>query len=1661
MPALTIAGATGTINLTSGGDILQTGALSVSFGVFTLLRSGSINLTIAGGNTIGLVSLNDPNADATSAISYTGSAGVSLGNCNLGLGTFSINASNGNITQADVPFTGSTTNGSVLVTGVTDIAALAIGQTITQTGGPPAIAAGTTIVAINEVTGTITLSQPATRTVAGATLVAIDTITQQRGAAAGTTFTANTKSSTVTGNTVSGSTSVTNVTGVANLLIGETVAGTGIPPGTTITAISGTTLTLSAAATATGTAVSLTAGSTLLTNVSTLIGLAVGQTITGPGIPTGTTITAITPSFSLTGNTTRGSTSITNVSSTAGLVIGQVISGPGIPANSIIKSIVANTVTISAAATASATGIIITVAQTVTLSQAATAAGTGVTLTRVGALNFNVVAGGNTVNLTPATGGFHNDIEGAIVVTGAGVTTFGLDNASTLANLLPQGTTNPPNFLSLPNTVTDLGTINFTNTLALLPNWTTLLPALGSLTINAQGIYQLQGTNVTGNTTTGSKTVTSLSTTTGLTVGQSISGPGIPAGTIITAINTTTKTLTLSQAATAAGTAITLTNGTGITVTGVASFNAGNFPILLNNPNNHFGSTAGNGIVLRNSGPNAVVVDQTASAVLNFDGGNTSLGNGTFTVNAPGGIAQDLSLTPGLNITQAANAGQTLFNTADGAISGSILLNNPGGGNNNFTGITSFNAPQPGFKGTTTSGSPNVTSVSSLVGLSIGQTVTGPGMPIGTTIAGFSGTSTVILNKTATASASAVTLLAGPTGNVSVNATGTLTLGTSTIGGTFTATSPTPPGPPGGNTITQNPGTTLTVGGLSSINFNTVLLNNLGNVFRPGTNFTGTTAVGSTTVTNVSNVSGIAVGETVTGPGIPVNTEITAINGPAGTITLGQAATAAGTATLNSGSAGGAISFTGSTSVTVRDSKTAGLVLATTALSAPPPPPGTFLTVFASGPITQAGPLTNITTATFIAGTNAIILTDPGNDFLGSVNLISTGSAPVAVTDANAIQLGTVQLGTGSLAVNAGNAASGNITQAPYAVGPATTFGVAGVPGIGITGGITETGPSSASFTGNTTNGSPTVSNVQLSAGMFGLAVDESVTGPGIPAGTTITAINVATNTITLSQNATATATGVTLTATGMVFSTAFAGATVSLNAFNNGILTPINANTANVTIVNQADVDLSASTLTAGAGTIFNVTSTGIVTLPTALPANFGTFTSSAEQTNVVANLTATSFTFNGTTNLAATTFTGTTTNGSANATVTSATGLVVGQNVAGPGIPAGTTIVSIVGTTVTLSQSATASATVTLTATPASLTASGGSINFDGNVQVAGPLNLVLPTNNASVNLLGGTWEQGGNNLTITQSAANTNNFNIGGFNAAAVFNMSGGTIQFTGSTATAPGNVVVGSLGTFEVGANTPSTTFTGTTTNGSALVTNISSVAGLTIGQTVTGTGIPSGATIVAIGTTTITLSQNATASNAGITITPLGQSVTVDNTGGGIQFLAGSTLEVGMSNVGVGFTDSLIKKAGATGNITIQPGAPDRRGPQRQWTGSGDRFHGHGDDGQHNCLRIDERGRIGGRSDRHRARHRKRHNAHGRGRHHHHVEPGGNRQWDNGPPDCGRRDGPGRRSRHHHRLLRPHRGRQQLQCRACLPHGQRHRDAELRLRHPQRGRRERR
>lgn len=64
------------------------------------------------------------------------------------------------------------------------------------------------------------------------------------------------------------------------------------------------------------------------------------------------------------------------------------------------------------------------------------------------------------------------------------------------------------------------------------------------------------------------------------------------------------------------------------------------------------------------------------------------------------------------------------------------------------------------------------------------------------------------------------------------------------------------------------------------------------------------------------------------------------------------------------------------------------------------------------------------------------------------------------------------------------------------------------------------------------------------------------------------------------------------------------------------------------------------------------------------------------------------------------------------------------------------------------------------------------------------------------------------------------------------------------------------------------------FTGDTTNGSTTVINVSTIAGLQVGMSLSGTGIAAGTYIASINSSSqITLSANATATNAGVTITP--------------------------------------------------------------------------------------------------------------------------------------------------------------------------------------------
>src|SRR5262249_48154439 len=106
--------------------------------------------------------------------------------------------------------------------------------------------------------------------------------------------------------------------------------------------------------------------------------LAIGQPVTGTGIPAGTTISFL-PYMDGGGNTMAGSNMITGLGGTSTLAVGLAVSGAGIPAGSTIASIVnGSTITISNNATATATMVTISFGTTgsILLNNNATATGT-------------------------------------------------------------------------------------------------------------------------------------------------------------------------------------------------------------------------------------------------------------------------------------------------------------------------------------------------------------------------------------------------------------------------------------------------------------------------------------------------------------------------------------------------------------------------------------------------------------------------------------------------------------------------------------------------------------------------------------------------------------------------------------------------------------------------------------------------------------------------------------------------------------------------------------------------------------------------------------------------------------------------------------------------------------------------------------------------------------------------------------------------------------------------------------------------------------------------------------------------------------------------------------------------------------------------------------
>jgi hypothetical protein len=139
--------------------------------------------------------------------------------------------------------------------------------------------------------------------------------------------------------------------------------------------------------------------------------------------------TEIRNCYSMTGNTTNLSTTISSIPSTAGLAPGAAISGAGIPANAYIVSVTdANDIVISAAATATATGVALAFTPKTLICNFPT-----------GSPTVNVVNGGTTTGLTVGQVVIGQGISAAATTTIASIvnsTQFTISTATTAVSLL-------------------------------------------------------------------------------------------------------------------------------------------------------------------------------------------------------------------------------------------------------------------------------------------------------------------------------------------------------------------------------------------------------------------------------------------------------------------------------------------------------------------------------------------------------------------------------------------------------------------------------------------------------------------------------------------------------------------------------------------------------------------------------------------------------------------------------------------------------------------------------------------------------------------------------------------------------------------------------------------------------------------------------------------------------------------------------------------------------------------------------------------------------------------------------------------------------------------------------------------------------------------------
>lgn len=1055
------------------------------------------------------------------------------------------------------------------------------------------------------------------------------------------------------------------------------------------------------------------------------------------------------------------------------------------------------------------------------------ASGSGSVISDTGSLTVNsaqdlTFSGGNTETLQATTGNISASAVRNFVMSGAN--TFKTKDATSTVNL---------------SVTTAAGSMTVSN-VEQIANSATLNVTTPVLNLNAA---QIKTTGASSNFNF--KDGLAAAFTTNIQGGAtSTINPG--GGNVSFTVNTSGQNLAINGGA--AGDILALTNAGSVTLSTAAGAGAGNINI------------GSGGTPLTVTSDSGLTVNLGTGTLNVVSGATLNTSAGAITVSANGGVVQvDGTLSSASNLTLQSNAALTFNNT------GTVTA--AGGGNLSVTGATGLTVSNTGSdtgsaSATFTATTGNLALTNSGTLSSLGSITIGGSADVGVTNNGVGnitgGTSLTIQTSSAagnlvtvdnnsanglvasngtlqisalttTGAGSGIKLLSSSgagqykstTGSISLNTGSTIEVGntntdTWNASGAVNLTAA---------TVQFDANTTQTVSGAKPVNINSANIS-LGG----GSNLNG---AGLVTFQDQSNGLSVAV---TGGAGNPNTWSATGFTFGNPSITnnknLAFTGTAADVWNMNGGPVQMTLAGSGTFTNAVRLLSNNSIAITSNT--------GTFTN---NGTVGSSGGAVTITEGLGTVTNNGTINSGGGNALLIQVAGGSTVNNNGTLTGGGAAaDLSILTTSAGSSNINLGAASSTNagrnllmstntgdlnlaiVSGASLSSGGSSVFNPNGNMNVSLSGGGTSTLTASGNFVGATTNNSFTVNVVGSTAG---LVIGSKVTGPGIPAGTTITAVGV--NTITLSNKASATNPAASLVdSVGTVIAPSgtltFANAAAPTNTLqlNGG---DVAVNTSNATTVGT-NVNISS-----GADQIWTVNGGNTLTVN-------GKITDQNAPANLVIRSTAGDLTLiGGTVALSGDTAIGT--NLVSNVVTT---GLVVGSGISGPGIPAGTTIASVGANSITLSNNATATASgVSLTESSTvfgQIVASSNNAGNTVNVSSAGNLTLGGGMSYSANSVTGGTVNFNANNDLVSAIVVNGNANHQAGNNAAVNFN--------TNLMTFAPnGNGIIGATGvsTVTVQGYAGQNLIVQGDTNGTTLITTgtITSATGGSINIQAQGSG----------------------------------------------------------------------------------------------------------------------------------------------------------------------------------------------------------------------------